>query len=387
MRILLRFLVFFLASTSAALFLFVAVAYVYNRFFVEYEYEMVGWPDKDDFLSPVEWKPDHPARVRVLAVEGGAMLGLADIEILMEMEKRSGKRIYEMFDFVAGTSTGAIISTLLLYPQPDTGQPLRAEAIADRYQHLGNKILSSSLLHRTLTVNGLFGPRMTNHARIIASEDAVRHGKFRDLLRPALFPAFSRREAGVRVLNNWHPDQANLFLAPLLAGATSAPTYFPAVRVIGHGSGTDYLTDAGLILNAPAEIAYVHARSNVPQAKEFIVVALGTTMDADFSTSTVIRGGFLEWLQPLIAMIFNGETSVSRISLTERGRIQSETDVVPFFWYPSLPDSIDPFGTAPADIRLIRQSGREFVEKHSEEIDEAIELLTDPQADLPEPTH
>ena len=83
-----RILVGLLATLSAVTLLYVAVAYVYNRYFVEYEYRMVGWPEKEDFGPPVEWNPDDPSRVRILAIEGGGLLGLADLEVLKAIEER-----------------------------------------------------------------------------------------------------------------------------------------------------------------------------------------------------------------------------------------------------------------------------------------------------------
>ena len=116
MKRLFRIVFALLATLSAAVLLFVAVAYIYNRYFVEYEYRMVGWPEKAAFGPPIEWKPDNLKRVRSLAIQGGVMLGLAYLECLKVLEERSGKRVYELLDFVSGTSTGAIIATMLLYP-------------------------------------------------------------------------------------------------------------------------------------------------------------------------------------------------------------------------------------------------------------------------------
>ncbi len=383
MRRLFRIVVAVLATLSAVVLFYAAAAYIYSRFFVEYEYRMVGWPEKEAFGPPVEWKPDDPSRVRILALEGGGLLGLADLVILEAFEQRSGKRIHELFDFVSGTSTGAIIATLLLYPDEKTGNPPTAAEVAREYQALGGRILSAPLHHRILTADGFLGPRMRNHARILASEDAFSKGTFRDLLRPAMFPSFSQREAGLKMFHNWHPDQANLYLAPLVSAVTSAPTYFPAVLLTGNTQEEDFLADAGLMLNAPGDIAYLHARSNVPDADEFIVVSLGTHWDFSVSDYTSVRGGILQWINPLLAMIFRGEASISRLSLERHRLFQSDVDVVSYQLDPVVPTYVDGFSADPDQIDLIVEAGDRAVKKQSQQIDEIIKLLTRKDGGLP----
>ena len=43
---------------------------------------------------------------RMLFLDGGGMRSLVEIEILMEIERRTGRRITEMFDWIVGTSVG-----------------------------------------------------------------------------------------------------------------------------------------------------------------------------------------------------------------------------------------------------------------------------------------
>ncbi|HET9061599.1 MAG TPA: patatin-like phospholipase family protein, partial [Acidimicrobiales bacterium] len=53
---------------------------------------------------------DSPQRpVRVLSIDGGGVRGLVPAIVLADIERRTGRRICELFDVVAGTSTGAII--------------------------------------------------------------------------------------------------------------------------------------------------------------------------------------------------------------------------------------------------------------------------------------
>ena len=52
---------------------------------------------------------------RILCLDGGGMRGLVQLEILSQLEKRTGRKITELFDWIIGTSTGAIIALGLVY--------------------------------------------------------------------------------------------------------------------------------------------------------------------------------------------------------------------------------------------------------------------------------
>ncbi|KAG2446236.1 hypothetical protein HXX76_000828 [Chlamydomonas incerta] len=48
--------------------------------------------------------------LRVLALDGGGMRGLALVQILRHIERRTGRPLHALFDLVVGTSTGAIVA-------------------------------------------------------------------------------------------------------------------------------------------------------------------------------------------------------------------------------------------------------------------------------------
>ena len=52
---------------------------------------------------------------RILCLDGGGMKGLAQIEVLCQLEVATGRKITQLFDWIVGTSTGAIIALAMVY--------------------------------------------------------------------------------------------------------------------------------------------------------------------------------------------------------------------------------------------------------------------------------
>ena len=57
--------------------------------------------------------------IRILSIDGGGIRGVIPAMILARIESLTGKPIAELFDLIAGTSTGGILTLGLTKPGPD----------------------------------------------------------------------------------------------------------------------------------------------------------------------------------------------------------------------------------------------------------------------------
>jgi hypothetical protein len=73
-----------------------------------------------DFLAALslqicERRQMQKAGSRMLFLDGGGMKGLLQIDLMCEIEERTGRRIVELFDWIIGTSVGAVMAMALVH--------------------------------------------------------------------------------------------------------------------------------------------------------------------------------------------------------------------------------------------------------------------------------
>ncbi|GFZ06323.1 phospholipase A I-like protein [Actinidia rufa] len=69
--------------------------------------------ENENLRRAIRGKPVARQGLRILSMDGGGMKGLATVQILKEIERRTGKQIHEMFDLICGTSTGGMLAVAL----------------------------------------------------------------------------------------------------------------------------------------------------------------------------------------------------------------------------------------------------------------------------------
>lgn len=328
------------------------------------------------FEPGIAFETGAPDRIRILAINGGAMLGLSDLVILEEIEERSGKQIYELFDFFAGSSTGAIISTLLLLPQDATGRPMTAKEAIRTYEEFSAKVFSNSTWHRTKTGFGLFGPIFENTPRVEIAQQLFKDATFGEFLRPAMFPSYSQREKQIILFRNWKAPESNLLLSSLLVAVTAAPAVFPFINLEGYSKETPIFGDAGVVLNAPGEFAYLEARAERPDLKSVVVVTVDTQTRLNIPDETTTHGGLVQWLIPLVKMDIIGQAGVSRDILAAQAAFAGAgIDVSSFELVARVEENVSVYSTDGHTVSAVLSAGRRFIAENGMLIDEVIQTL------------
>ena len=86
---------------------------------------------------------------RILCLDGGGVRGLVQIEMLRQIEQRTGKRIVELFDWIIGTSTGGVVALALVYGESAPGVAMTITQLQKIYLQLKENVFScTGLLQR-----------------------------------------------------------------------------------------------------------------------------------------------------------------------------------------------------------------------------------------------
>ena len=78
--------------------------------------------------------------IRILSIDGGGMKGVIALEILRKLEKKTGKKIHQLFDYCIGVSTGSIIIGLLALKK------MSVDEAAQIYQDIGAQVFEQTYL-------------------------------------------------------------------------------------------------------------------------------------------------------------------------------------------------------------------------------------------------
>ena len=246
---------------------------------------------------------DAPGPKKILACDGGGILGLISVEILAKLEadlrvktRQPGLVLSDVFDFVCGTSTGAIIATCIAVG-------MSMGRIREFYEQSGRQMFDrASLLHRIrysyndeplaallrLALNQALGctdgapPALLGDHRLRTMLMMVMRNHTTDSPWPVSNNPRARYNDRARADCN-----LDLPLWQLVRASTAAPTFFPPeVVVFAEGTPREYsfvFVDGGITTyNNPAFLAFQMATAgaygvNWPTGPDkLLVVSVGT---------------------------------------------------------------------------------------------------------------
>jgi uncharacterized protein len=303
--------------------------------------------------------------MRVLSIDGGGIRGLIPALVLAEIERRSGRQVYELFDLIAGTSTGGILACALCAPAP-----LPAEELVALYEEEGPEIFDLSLAQRIRSAGGLLDEKYDSAALDRALFRFLGAKRLRETRPELIVPAYDTAEPGPYFFKSRkarETPQSDDFALSVVARATSAaPTYFEASEV-----GARSLIDGGVFAVNPAMSAFAEVIRFHPHA-EIALVSLGTGQRTDRRPFDQIEDwGLIEWARPILDVVFDGISDAVdyqlRHALAEERYWRFQTELV------GASDDLD--DARPENLAALRRLAEDLIRVRSEDLDRIIALL------------
>jgi patatin-like phospholipase/acyl hydrolase len=304
--------------------------------------------------------------MRVLSIDGGGIRGLIPALVLTEIETRSEKRIFELFDLIAGTSSGGILACALCAPDP-----LPAEQLVSLYQDEGPTIFDRDVFQRIRSGEGLLDERYDADALERALDRFLSDKRLAEAKPDLLVPAFNMTEPGPNFFKTRKaretPDTDDFPLSVVARATSAAPTYFEPLEV-----NDSALVDGGVFAVNPAMSAFAEVMRFQPTA-EVLLVSLGTGQRTRKRTFDQVKDwGLIEWAKPILDVVFDGMSDVVDYQLEhalEDGRywrLQTELDLAS--------DDLD--DASELNLELLSRHAEVLIETRSEDLDEIIAALT-----------
>jgi len=248
--------------------------------------------------------------VSILSIDGGGIRGVIPATFLIELERRTGKPICELFDLIAGTSTGGILAATLTLPNRQGKPKYSAEQVRSAYFEHGETIFHRSLLRSATTLGGLARPKYSPHGLDSMLEKYLGNERLHTTLTEILVTAYDMASSTPWFFKTsfakFHHSPVDDPLLTQVARATAAaPTYFPPLTMNDH-----CMVDGGIFACNPALCAYAQARNMYPEEKEFMVVSLGTgTQVHNRPCSKINNWGIADWAVPITSVVLNSSSA------------------------------------------------------------------------------
>jgi uncharacterized protein len=302
--------------------------------------------------------------VRVLAIDGGGIRGLIPALVLAELERRANRPVHELFDLIAGTSTGGILACALCAPNP-----MPAAEVAEIYEEEGPAIFDRSVWQRIRSAEGLLDEKYDAGALDRALERFLAGKRLAETQPELIVPAYDMSAPGPYFFKTRKArEQADEdFPLTVVARATAAaPTYFEPLPADERA-----LVDGGVFAVNPAMSAFAEVLRFHPSA-DVVLLSLGTgERTRRRSFADVKDWGLVEWARPILDVVFDGISDAVDYQLrhvlgeNRYWRLQVELT--------RASDDLDDASTE--NLRELRAHAEELIAARSAEIDAALAAL------------
>jgi patatin-like phospholipase/acyl hydrolase len=268
--------------------------------------------------------------VRILSIDGGGMRGIIPAMILEEIERRSKKPIYELFDVIVGTSTGGIIALGLTLPDPQNPDKprYRAKDLVAFYEKEGEKIFPEVPFK---AARALLGPQYSPDGIEEVLKSYFGKAYLFDALTNVIIPAYEIEDRMHVFFSTYDKNFFPYYMWEVARAASAAPTYFPPFRVPrateldGSKRKKNYfaLIDGGVFANDPSihaiisakRLEYDYFQKPDDPVHSFLLLSIGTgRVPSTISFEEAWNWGLINWAKPLVDIMFSdpGRTDDAR---------------------------------------------------------------------------
>lgn len=258
----------------------------------------------------------------ILSIDGGGIRGIIPSIFLCSLKDILEKRgffepYHKIFDLMAGTSTGGLISLALsvpLYKEPDgylydVQGGVSVQKIPEMYATLGEKVFPGSRHLIRKAIRQLFTSKYSSLPFYYILRDIFKDCTVKNALTNVLITAFDMGSMQPVFIKK-RPEVSggdtdpDYYMADSALATAAVPTYFPPAYVgqLGSAVSSMCLIDGGIFCINPAMSALTEARKICPDS-EYIILSLGTgTQTENYDAGRIKNWGSISWISPWLGV-------------------------------------------------------------------------------------
>ncbi|OQR68470.1 calcium-independent phospholipase A2-gamma-like [Tropilaelaps mercedesae] len=323
-------------------------------------------------------EPPGAPGIRILSIDGGGVRGLLVIEVLRQLEKCTGKKISELFDYVVGVSTGAILVGMLTVLQKNLDE------CHELYRNMSSTVFQQSAWWGR-------GKLVWNHAyydtmqwqrilqELYGERTMIQSSRLQNMPRVGILSAIVNKQQLVPYLfrNYQLPPREESYYSgkcsprawEAVRASSSAPFYFEEFHYDGNVH-----QDGGIMQNNPTAAAIHESRLLWPDEKIQCVVSIGS-------------GRYIPEEPPSSVKSTSLKTKIVKIvdSATDTERVHTLcNDLLPpgtyFRFNPFLSEPFTLDETRPEKMDQLRLDAQMYLRRNGKKFERAAELLVQPRA-------
>ncbi|MBR9984189.1 MAG: patatin-like phospholipase family protein [Wolbachia endosymbiont of Homalodisca vitripennis] len=303
----------------------------------------------------------------ILSVDGGGIRGIIPAIILAEIEKMAKKPIAEIFDLIAGTSTGGIVVTGLCKKDEQENPQYSANDLVELYQEYGAYIFQSSFWRKSIA-SWLSGSQYSYRNMEFILNKYFGESTMADVASNLLLTSYDIHNSCEFFFKSW--KEKNIKLKDALRATTAAPTYFTPKRL--KISQTErVLIDGGVFANNPAACAYASGKRLFPN-DDILLLSIGTgRTDRSIEYANSKRFGKIGWIKPLLNVMFASgldcvNYQMNQVIGNRYVRIQSQLKLA----------SADMDNITSKNIKSLQQEANAMIEENQKVIDKFCDIVS-----------